>query len=296
MMNNKGCNLCPRKCNIDRNEHIGYCKAGNDIKIAKAFLHMWEEPCISGENGSGTIFFSHCNLGCVFCQNYEVSHNGFGKTVTIDRLAEIMLELQTSKANNINLVTPTPYIKQIAEAIGQARKMGLKLPVIYNSSGYESVEALKTLEGLIDVYLPDLKYFDNKYGVKYSNTFEYFNFASKAVLEMLRQVGVPQFEDGLLKRGLMIRHMMLPGLLFDTKKIIDWVIENLPEEVYLNIMCQYTPMGNAANYPEINKRLNKKHYEAVIDYAVENGIRNGFFQDFDSSSAEYTPKFDFEGV
>jgi putative pyruvate formate lyase activating enzyme len=295
-MNNKGCNLCPRECNIDRNDHIGYCKAGNDIKIAKAFLHMWEEPCISGENGSGTIFFSHCNLGCVFCQNYEVSHNGFGKAITIERLAEIMLELQNSNANNINLVTPTPYIKQIADAIKQAREMGLKLPVIYNSSGYESVEALKTLEGLIDVYLPDIKYFDNKYGVKYSNTFEYFNFASKAVLEMLRQVGVPQFENGLIKKGLMIRHMMLPGLLFDTKKIIDWVIENLPEEVYLNIMCQYTPMGNAANYPEINKKLNKKHYEAVIDYAVENGIVNGFFQDFDSASTEYTPEFDFEGV
>ena len=295
-MNNKGCNLCPRKCNIDRNEHIGYCKAGNDIKIAKAFLHMWEEPCISGENGSGTIFFSHCNLGCVFCQNYDVSHNGFGKVITIERLSDIMLELQTSNANNINLVTPTPYIKQIAEAIRQARKMGLRIPVVYNSSGYESVDALKTLEGLIDVYLPDIKYFDNKYSVKYSNTFEYFNFASKAVLEMLRQVGPPQFENGLIKKGLMIRHMMLPGLLFDTKKIIDWVIENLPEEVYLNIMCQYIPMGNAANYPEINKKLNKKHYEAVIDYAVENGIMNGFFQDFDSASAEYTPEFDFEGV
>jgi putative pyruvate formate lyase activating enzyme len=295
-MNIKRCNLCPRKCNVDRNEHIGYCKAGDEIKIAKAFLHLWEEPCISGENGSGTIFFSHCNLGCVFCQNYDVSHNGFGKVITTERLAEIMLELQNSKANNINLVTPTPYIKQIAEAIRNARKLGLQIPVIYNSSGYESVEALKTLEGLIDVYLPDIKYFDNKYGVKYSNTFEYFNFASKAVLEMLRQVGVPQFENGLIKKGLMIRHMMLPGLLFDTKKIIDWVIENLPEEVYLNIMCQYTPMGNAVNYPEINKRLNKKHYEAVIEYAIENGILNGFFQDFDSASTEFTPNFDFEGV
>lgn len=290
------CELCPRRCKIDRDLNYGYCKLKNEILLAKAFLHKWEEPCISGENGSGTIFFTGCNLGCVFCQNFNISHEGYGKLVSVERLADIMLELQEKKAENINLVTPTPYITFIKEAIIKARKNGLLIPVIYNSSGYENIEVLKSLEGLIDIYLPDIKYFDEKYSIKYSNAPNYFSNASKSVLEMFRQVGAPRFENGLIKRGLIIRHLMLPGLLFDSKKIIDWVVQNLPKEVFISIMCQYTPMGRALEYPEINKKLNQKHYEALLDYAVENGIENGFFQDFESATSEFTPVFDLEGV
>lgn len=294
-MNYSNCILCPRKCGIDRNSGVGYCGAGSEIRLAKAYLHMWEEPCISGEAGSGTIFFSNCNLKCVFCQNYKISREGLGKVVTRERLTDIMLELQSEGANNINLVTPTPYIIDIKEAIISAKKKGLVIPIIYNSSGYEEVEALKLLEGLIDVYLPDLKYYDNKYASKYSKAPDYFKYASTALLEMLRQVGIPIFQDGILKKGLMIRHMMLPSLLFDSKKIVDWVVDNMPGEVYLNIMCQYTPL-NVFEYSEINKRVNEKHYDSLLEYALNSGIKNGFIQDFESATEEYVPNFDFEGI
>lgn len=290
------CNLCPRKCNVDRVSNLGFCKCSNEIKVSKAFLHMWEEPCISGKNGSGTIFFSKCNLGCVFCQNYKISHEGYGKTISVERLADIMMELQLQGANNINLVTPTPYIIYIKKALHIAKGRGLNIPIVYNSSGYESVESLRLLEGYIDVYLPDMKYYSDKYSIKYSNAPNYFQYASKAILEMVRQVGVPQFEDGVLKKGVMIRHLMLPGLLFDSKKIVDWVRDVLPDEIYFNIMSQYTPFESVKNYPEINKRINKKHYEALLDYAIINGLENGFCQEFDSASKEYTPQFDLKGV
>lgn len=290
------CVLCPRKCGSNRNKMVGFCGVGNEIKIAKAFLHKWEEPCISGDNGSGTIFFSNCNLKCVFCQNYDISYDGFGKVISIDRLADIMIELQAENANNINLVSPTIYIPLIKKSIEIARENGLKIPIIYNSSGYENVEVLKELEGYIDIYLPDLKYYNDKYSIKYSHAPNYFEFASKAILEMVRQVGVPIFDNGLIKRGVMIRHLMLPGLLFDSKKLVDWVVEVLPEDIYYNIMCQYTPMGGAGSYPELNKRLNPRHYEALLDYALESGVQNGFFQEFESAVSEYTPAFDLEGV
>jgi putative pyruvate formate lyase activating enzyme len=290
------CELCPRKCRVNRNRDLGFCNAGRELKIAKAFVHLWEEPCISGELGSGTIFFSNCNLDCVFCQNYNISHEGYGKVVSIERLVQIMLELQEKKSNNINLVTPSLYIPLIKESIQMARAKGLKIPIIYNSSGYEEVSALKELEGLIDIYLPDIKYYDDKYSLKYSKAPNYFKFATKAIFEMLRQVGTPVFKNGILKKGVMIRHLMLPGLLFDSKKIIDWVASELPKEVYFNIMCQYTPMGDAYRFPEINKRINEKHYEALLDYAVLQGIENGFFQEFDSASSEYIPDFNLDGV
>lgn len=275
---------------------MGYCGASYELKVAKAFLHKWEEPCISGEAGSGTIFFSNCNLGCVFCQNYGVSQEGIGKIISIERLAEIMLELEAQKAENINLVSPTIYIPIIREAILIAKDMGLKLPIIYNSSGYESVEALKLLEGLIDIYLPDFKYCDDKYSIKYSNAPNYFINAAAAINEMLRQVGTPQFSNNMLVKGVMIRHLLLPGLLFDSKKIIDFVIDSLPEGIYLNIMCQYTPMGRASCYDEINKKINPKHYETLLEYAIEKGLKYGFFQDYDSATSDYTPIFDFEGI
>lgn len=290
------CNVCPRNCGINRFERSGYCGVGDKIKVARAFLHRWEEPCISGENGSGTVFFSSCNLQCVFCQNYKISHEGYGKEIDVNRLSDIFLELQEKKAHNINLVTPTIYIPQIREALILSKSKGLIIPVIYNTSGYEKVESLKGLEGLIDVYLPDIKYYSDKYAVKYSHAKEYFNIASKATLEMYRQVGGPVFKDGMIERGLMIRHLMMPGMLFDSKKIVDWVLGNLPEDVYLNIMCQYTPLNVKEKFTEIDKRVNRNHYEALIDYAIEHGLKNGFYQDIESAQEEYIPDFNLEGI
>ncbi len=291
------CNLCPRNCGINRYEKVGYCKSGVEVKAAKAFLHMWEEPCISGENGSGAVFFTNCNLDCVFCQNYKISHEGYGREISIDRLSEIFLELQGRGAHNINLVTPTQYIPQIREALISGKKKGLSIPIVYNSNAYENVDALRSLEGLVDIYLPDIKYYEDKLSIKYSRAPGYFNYASRAVLEMFRQVGTPAFdESGIMKKGLMIRHLMLPGGLFDSKKIVDWVLDNLPREVYFNLMCQYTPLDRACEYPELNKKLNKKHYEALVDYAVSNGLESGFIQEFDSANEEYVPEFDLQGI
>lgn len=293
----KSCTICPRNCGVDRRIRTGYCGAGINIKAAKAYLHRWEEPCISGTNGSGTVFFSYCNMGCIFCQNYKISHEGAGKEITIDRLFDIFLELQSQGAHNINLVTPTHFMPQIREALIMAKNNGLKIPVVYNSSGYEKVESLRLLDGLIDIYLPDMKYYSSKISSKYSKAPDYFEYASKAVLEMYRQVGAPVFDDNMImKKGIMIRHLMLPGGLFDSKKIIDWVIDNLPKEVYLNIMCQYTPLRKASDYPELNKRLNKKHYDSLMEYALSRGLENGFLQDFDSADEEYVPDFNLQGI
>lgn len=293
----ENCKLCPRNCGINRFERVGYCRAGDKIKAARAFLHMWEEPCISGERGSGAVFFTNCNLDCVFCQNYKISHGNHGKEISIDRLTEIFLELQEKGAHNINLVTPTHYIPQIREALKAGKGKGISIPVVYNSNAYENVEVLASLEGLIDIYLPDLKYYDNRLSTKYSKAPGYFKNASKAVLEMYRQVGAPAFdENGIMTKGLMIRHLMLPGGLFDSKKIVDWFLENLPEEIYFNIMCQYTPLDRAHEYPELNKKLNKKHYEALVEYAASNGLQSGFIQEFDSADEEYVPDFDLKGI
>lgn len=296
MIKLSSCELCPRRCRVDRNFEVGYCKASYDLKVAKAFLHKWEEPCISGENGSGAIFFSNCNLGCLFCQNYELSHESFGKVIRMEELAEIMINLQNKGAENINLVSPTIYIPLLAEAILLAKEMGLRLPVVYNCSGYETLEGLRHLDGLIDVYLPDLKYCSDQYSVKYSNAPNYFIHAATAVKEMIRQVGIPVFEHGMIVKGVMIRHLMLPGLLFDSKKIVDFVLSDLPEGIYLNLMCQYIPMGRAKEFKELNRRIHPGHYEALLQYALEQGLQYGFFQDYDSASGEYVPVFDLEGV
>lgn len=293
----ENCRLCPRKCGANRYERPGYCQAGIKIKVAKAFLHRWEEPCISGTRGSGAVFFSHCNLRCVFCQNHEISQEGFGKEISSARLAEILAELEKQGAHNINLVTPTHYIPQIREALIAARENGLRIPIIYNSSAYESVEALRSLEGLIDIYLPDLKYFKPQFSAKYSQAPDYFASATQAVLEMFRQVGSPVFaEEGLLKKGLMVRHLLLPGLLLDSKKIIDWVLAYLPKEVYLNLMSQYTPLHKASHYPEINRQISAQHYETLLEYALANGVENGFFQEVESATDEYVPSFDLQGI
>ncbi|WP_291667826.1 radical SAM protein [Clostridium sp.] len=294
----ESCNMCPRNCGVNRlKDKVGYCGAGNNIRVARAALHYWEEPCISGSIGSGTVFFSFCTLKCVFCQNYNISQCSFGKEITIDRLAEIFLELQGKGALNINLVTPTHYVPQIIEALKIAKGKGLKLPVIYNSSGYEKVETIKLLKGYIDVYLPDMKYFDTKYSMKYSKAKDYFLYAKEAIDEMVNQVGEVKFDkNGIIKKGVIIRHLMLPGLLFDSKKIIDYIHSTYGNKVYISIMNQYTPLEHVKIYPELNRPLNQKHYEALIDYAVSIGVENGFIQEEGTDKESFIPLFNFEGV
>ncbi|MCR3760827.1 radical SAM protein [Clostridium felsineum] len=290
----KNCKLCPRECGINRLDgKKGFCLSSDKVKIARVSLHSWEEPCISGTKGSGTVFFSNCTLRCVFCQNHKISSEGVGKEVSIERLSEIFLEQQARGANNINLVTPTHYVPQIIEAIKLAKKNGLTLPILYNSNGYVSLETIKLLDGYIDVYLPDLKYFDDKYAVKYSKAPNYFKVATNAIDTMFRQVGKPIFnEEGLITKGVIIRHLMLPGLLFDSKKIMDYIYNTFNNSVYVSIMNQYTPTFNAEKYPEINKPLNPKHYDALIDYSLSIGIENGFIQDAGTNSKSFIPEFD----
>lgn len=292
------CNLCIKRCNVNRNlGEIGHCRATSKIRVAKAYLHYWEEPCISGKNGSGTIFFSNCNLKCVFCQNYTISHENFGKEITVNRLAEIFINLQDKGANNINLVTPTHYVPQIIEAIKLAKKNGLSLPILYNTNSYDSLETIKALKGLIDVYLPDFKYFDDKYAIKYSKVSSYGKNALLIIKEMIAQVGPPRFnENGIIEKGVVIRHLLLPGLLFDSKKIIDTIHSNFQDTVFISLMNQYIPMHNACDYPEINKPLNPKLYNSLINYALDIGVKNGFIQEEGTNSLTYVPSFDCEGV
>ena len=294
----KNCRLCPRNCNINRtNGEVGFCNSSDTVKVALVSLHNWEEPCISGTSGSGTVFFSNCNLKCVFCQNHKISSEGIGKEISIHRLSEIFLEQQERGAHNINLVTPTHYIPQIISALDLAKSNGLNIPILFNSNGYENIETIKSLRGYIDVYLPDLKYFDNKYSTKYSNAPDYFEKASKAINEMFFQVGKPKFnKNGLIEKGVIIRHMMLPGLLFDSKKVIDYIYKTYGHLVYISIMNQYTPMHNAKLFPEINKVLNPKHYDSLIEYCLYLGIKNAFIQESGTSSESFVPKFNLSGV
>lgn len=293
------CRLCPRECNVNRlTGEVGYCGASDKLMVSRAALHFWEEPCVSGENGSGTVFFSNCNLKCVFCQNHCISQENLGVEISIERLSEIFLELEGNGANNINLVTPTHYVPQIIEALKLSKANGLKIPILYNSNGYDSLDTLKALDGYIDVYLPDLKYYNSKYSLKYSMAKDYFEKASIAIEEMYRQVGKPVFdENGIIKKGAIIRHLMLPGLLFDSKKILDYIHKTFGNNVYISLMNQYTPMFKASNYPEINRKLNEKHYDSIIDYALDLGIKNAFIQESESSSEEFVPDFkSFTGI
>lgn len=294
----KNCRLCPRNCNINRlNGELGFCKSSDNIKVALVSLHHWEEPCISGTNGSGTVFFSNCNLKCVFCQNHKISAEGIGKEISVERLSEIFLEQQQRGAHNINLVTPTHYVPQIIKSLDLAKSKGLNIPILFNTNGYENIETIKALKGYIDVYLPDLKYFENKYSTKYSNAPNYFEKASEAIKEMFFQVGEPQFnDDGLIQKGLIIRHMMLPGLLFDSKKIVDYIYKTYGDSVYISIMNQYTPMHDAKMFAEINKPLNPKHYDSLIDYCLCLGIKKAFIQEGGTSSENFVPKFNLTGV
>jgi len=292
------CRICPRKCNVDREFETGYCDVPEQPKIARAFLHMWEEPCISGTRGSGTIFFSGCNLKCVYCQNYKISQDNFGKLVTIERLKEIIKELVAKGAHNINLVNPTHYTDSIYKAIGDLKDKGeLTVPVIYNSNGYEAVETLKTLEGIIDVYLPDVKYSTEETSFKYSKAKDYPEVSKKAVLEMYHQVGSPVLDDnGIIRKGLIIRHLILPGHTRESISVLDWISNNLPKSVYISLMSQYTPFYAAEKYPEINRPITRREYEKVVNHLYRLGLEEGYVQERQSADIQYIPDFNLEGV
>lgn len=284
------CNLCPRECSVNRNnKELGYCRASNKLKIGGYHLHMWEEPIISGKNGSGTIFFSYCNLRCIYCQNYDISIYDNGKEITIDRFANICLELQDMGAENINLVTPSHYIPLIREGLIMAKDKGLNIPIVYNTSGYEKVDSLRLLDGLIDIYLPDFKYYDDNLG-KYSNVNNYFEIADKAIQEMYRQVGSPIIKKGIMIRGIIVRHLVLPHHSDDSKKVVKYLYDKYGDNIYLSIMNQYTPVRRC-KYLELNDKVSEKEYDNVIDYAYDLGIRRCFVQDSESQSDSFIPVF-----
>ena len=293
----KKCNLCPRKCLIDRTKTLGYCKATDKVKVARSALHYFEEPSISGTNGSGTIFFSNCNLKCCYCQNKEISTDGFGKEVSIERISEMMLELEEKHANNINLVTPTHYVPSIIEAIKLARSKGLSIPIVYNTSGYENVETLKLLEGYIDIYLTDFKYFDNNLGKDLSKCSNYFEVTSKALQEMYRKTGKNKFNDeSLMTKGIIVRCLVLPTKSDDTKKIINYLYKKYQDNIYLSIMNQYTPVNHIKDYTFLNKTVSEDEYNEVINYAIDLGIKNAYMQEGGTCSESFIPSFDLEGV
>ena len=282
------CNQCPRKCNVDRSKAVGRCGVGENFKLARASLHFWEEPCISGENGSGTVFFSGCNLGCVFCQNYEISHRKIGREVSADELIKIFESLIEKGANNINLVNPTHYALQLADVLSKWKS---PVPIVYNSSGYESVETLKMLDGLVDIYLSDFKYILPEKARKYSFAEDYPEVAMLALKEMKRQVGADVFdESGLMKKGMIIRHLVLPSNTNASIKVLDYLAENYAD-TYISVMAQYTPCGNLTGYDEINRKLTKREYNKIVDYILSLGLDKIFIQDLSSSGDRFIPEF-----
>ncbi len=295
----KDCTLCPRRCHADRlSGQTGYCGQTAEITAARAALHFWEEPCLSGYRGSGTVFFSGCNLRCVFCQNHDIALGRAGQSVSVPRLTEIFLELQTKGAHNINLVTPTHFIPQIALALDAARQQGLLLPVVYNTGSYEEPDALRLLEGLVDIYLPDLKYFSPELSKRFSQAPDYFEKAAAALAEMYRQVGPPLFtdENGLLQRGMIVRHLVLPGQTRDSKKILRYLYETYGDNIYISIMNQYTPLPQVAHIPELNRRVTSEEYDRVLHFARRLGISNGFRQEGSAAAESFIPAFDGEGL
>lgn len=291
------CNICPRNCNVDRSVAVGFCSMSDKVKIARASLHMWEEPCISGEAGSGTVFFPGCNMKCVYCQNKDISTGGFGKEITVRQLAQTFLNLQTQGALNINLVTPTHYTLQIVQAVKLARRQGLVLPIVYNTSGYEKVETLRLLEGIVDVWLPDFKYIDSETAKKYSQAADYPQIAMAAIDEMVRQAGQCVFDaDGIIQKGVVIRHLVLPTQAEQAKRIVKYLHEKYADKIFISIMSQYTPCTDLSAFPEIDRKTTQAEYDRVVDYAVDIGVENGFIQDGEAASESFIPPFDLEGV
>lgn len=287
------CEICPFRCKVNRlSGQVGRCGCGDKIRVAKYQLHYFEEPCISGKSGSGTVFFSNCNFKCIFCQNYKISQEGKGNEVTIEELANIFLKLQKEGANNINLVTPTMYAYQIIEAIKIARNNGLNLPIIYNSNGYENVETLRDLSGYVDVYLPDLKYYADELAIKYSKAPNYFKIATKAILKMIDQVGLPEFdENGMIKKGVIIRHLVLPGHIQNSKHILKWLKENVEGNAYVSVMAQYFPTYKAKEDEYLNRKLTRKEYSEIEQYLYLLDIQNGYMQELGKHEEEYVPDF-----
>lgn len=293
----KDCVLCPRACHIDRTAHAGFCGCTSEVKAARAALHFWEEPCISGTGGSGTVFFSGCTLKCCFCQNYTISQEGFGKSLSTEELARIFLDLQEQGAENISLVTADHYLPSVLSALALVKNQ-LVIPVVYNCSGYEKPEMLTLLSGYVDIYLPDLKYYDTGISQKYSRAPDYFSYASAAIPEMIRQTGAPQWnENGILKKGVIIRHMVLPGQKDDSFRLLRWISDHLePGSFLLSLLSQYTPFYHASDYPEINRRITTYEYEKVLEEAVRLGLTDGYMQEKSSAREEYTPPFNLEGI
>ena len=288
------CQICPHNCKINRNNNqIGFCKSSDKVKIALYSTHNFEEPCISGEKGSGTVFFSNCTMRCIYCQNYEISQLGKGREITIEELANIFILQQEKGVENINLVTPTSYVPQIIEALKIAKKNGLKIPIVYNTNGYEKVETLKMLEGYIDIYLPDLKYYYDELGQEYSKVKNYFNTTTKAIKEMYRQVGAPVLnEEGIMQKGLMVRHLILPGETENSKYVLKWIKENLDSKVFVSIMAQYFPTYLAKNVEKLNRKLTPEEYEEIENYVFELDFENGYMQDLGDHEEEYVPNWD----
>ena len=306
----ENCLLCPRKCGINRSTgQTGVCGVSSEIKVARAALHYWEEPCISGKRGSGAVFFSGCSLHCVFCQNREISDGKEGKVISKERLSDIFMELAGKGANNINLVTPGQYIPDIVWAVNDARSRGMKLPIIYNTSGYENVTELKLLEGIVDVYLPDFKYMDSRLSQQYSYAADYTETAKKALEEMIRQTGKPVFftaedelvkegyvEEQIMKRGVIVRHLLLPACVKDSKAVIKYLYDTYKDDIYISIMNQYTPINRIKEYDNLNRRVTKKEYDEVVDYAIELGVVNGFIQEGGTADESFIPEFDYTGL
>ena len=306
------CRLCPRNCGIDRNNTTGYCREKSSLHVARASLHMWEEPCISGSNGSGTVFFSGCNMGCVFCQNKKISRGEIGKTITAKRLVEIFFELEEQGANNINLVTGDMFIPTIVKAVDRARAQGLKIPFLFNTSSYLNADSVKMLEGLIDIYLPDFKYIREEDAVRYSNAPGYVEAAKAAIREMVRQQPRCEFtrekshgkrddavyEEGqnLITKGVVVRHLLMPGMLIQGKLIVKYLHERYGDDIYLSLMSQFTPNGELSEYPEINRKVTGSEYESLVTYAQNIGVSKGFIQEGEAASESFIPQFDLRGV
>ena len=290
LLNN--CNLCPRNCGVNRNKsELGFCQAGNKLTIARYSLHMWEEPCISGRKGSGTIFFSNCNLKCIYCQNYYISTLNNGKQYTTEEFADICLELQNRGANNINLVTPTHFVPLIIDGLKLAKKKGLKIPIVYNTSSYENVDTIKLLKGIVDIYLPDLKYFDKEISKKYSGIDNYFEKATQSIQEMYTQQPKCIFnKDGIIQKGVIVRHLLLPNMEEDSKRILKYLYDTYKDNIYISIMNQYTPIRKL-EYLELNNKVKEQVYNEVIDYAWNIGIRNAFTQEEGTQSESFIPDF-----
>ena len=292
------CRLCPRRCGVNRLQgRKGWCGAGIRPKVALVSLHPWEEPCIAGDRGAGTVFFSHCNLGCVFCQNYEISHEGQGEEISEERLAQVFLEQQARGASTLDLVTPVHYAPQILAALDQAKQQGFSLPVVWNSSGYESAELIEALKGYVDVFLPDLKYREAASAERYSYAADYFPAAAAAIQKMVEIAGPPLFDaDGRMRRGVLVRHLVLPGHRKESMQLLDWLWDSFGDRVWLSLMNQFTPMHHTAEYPEINRRLTSFEYDSVVNHALDIGITQCYMQEGKTASVKFVPDFDGSGV